>query len=72
MSKTFYTIFRQFGSQSNLAHELRIKPATLTQWKVRNSVPPKHWANILRVARKLEVNVTAGDLIEAASNQDSA
>lgn len=59
-------IISKFGGARPLARLLDFPPTTVGNWKIRNSIPAKYQATILKAAQKQGLNIGPEDLIAAA------
>ncbi|WP_428829433.1 carph-isopro domain-containing protein [Aureimonas altamirensis] len=56
------------GGNAAVSRELGVKPSTVSEMKRRNSIPPKYWAGLLRVAAQSgRQDITADQLVHIHS-----
>jgi hypothetical protein len=67
------TIISFWPDPEALAQDLRLPKNTVIGWRWRNSIPPRHWTNLVLAARKRSfVGVTFETLANAISRRKAA
>lgn len=53
-------------SIKTLADDLSVKPNTASKWRQRDKIPPEHWLDLIRAARKRRIPVNESQLVRLA------
>jgi len=68
MKNTIQDILAQTGARDEIANECNVAPIAVYRWAQNASIPSRHFAGILRVAKRNGAAVTA-DLLCAAHDK---
>jgi hypothetical protein len=64
--KSFRDIISLFGSPDKLAKEIGVGIHGARNWRVRDSIPPEYWLDIIRAAKRIGHTITTDDLAHIA------
>lgn len=68
--ETIADIARAFGTQQEMADALGVSRGRVEQWCRRNSIPPKFFLRVARVAQEHQINITIDRLAEIVADQN--
>lgn len=64
---TFLDVMDLWDSPQALADDLGYKLSRVQKWRVRRSIPPDSWSDLIEAAKRRGFNVTAETLLDANS-----
>lgn len=63
---TFLDVMNLWGSPKEMAADLGYKVSRVHKWRVRCTIPPESWPDVIKAAKRRRFNVTADTLLRAS------
>lgn len=69
---TFLGVMNLWASPKALAADLGFKVSRIYKWRVRGTIPPESWPDVIRAAKRRGFTVTADTLLRASTARSAS